>query len=395
MGWVTRLAAFAVATAPVVVGDSTVAAGTELSALNDAVVAIEEGDDARVREILVALGPNDAGLPDLVLDGLAAGDVERVRFGIELIEASDRDLYDRVVVAIEHEQDLLPGPGAVGSDPTGPAPDPGAVRDVDAVGAALLSYVDHRKLQLPEDARTALELIPRPGAGERGPAPVVYESARRQVQELIAQSDLAAATAPRDESTAGWLPIVAVIALGVFLLIVAERRQRTHRHLLELATTDSLTGLKNRRQLDQDVADSASNGEAPIAVVMIDVDHFKRFNDQYGHGAGDDALQRVGRAISANVRIGDRPYRYGGEEFSVLLPGAEEADARLVAERIRASIEAIEISPGLRVTASVGVARGSAADIRDTIDTADTAMFSAKNSGRNRVVVAGPVETTT
>ncbi len=170
-------------------------------------------------------------------------------------------------------------------------------------------------------------------------------------------------------------------------LIAAE----THGSATALADLDALTGLANRRSLDRDIEALHPNHVA--SYVMIDVDHFKNFNDTNGHAAGDMALQTVARAIETNVRPEDRAYRYGGEEFCVLLPGANATDAALVAERVRAAVEASTIpggehQPGGRVTISIGVADTSAGT-SGIIERADGALYEAKESGRNRVNIAG------
>ncbi len=170
-------------------------------------------------------------------------------------------------------------------------------------------------------------------------------------------------------------------------LIAAE----THGSATALADLDALTGLANRRSLDRDIEALHPNHVA--SYVMIDVDHFKNFNDTNGHAAGDIALQTVARAIETNVRPEDRAYRYGGEEFCVLLPGANATDAALVAERVRAAVEASTIpggehQPGGRVTISIGVADTSAGT-SGIIERADGALYEAKESGRNRVNIAG------
>ncbi|MDX2035336.1 MAG: GGDEF domain-containing protein, partial [Isosphaeraceae bacterium] len=124
----------------------------------------------------------------------------------------------------------------------------------------------------------------------------------------------------------------------------------------------------------------------PISVVMIDVDHFKSYNDTFGHTAGDEILVRFGRALVENVRDHDVVARYGGEEFVILLPATDESTSRRIAERIREAIEAIpwESRP---ITASLGVSTVLAEPLspRHLIDRADEALYRAKLDGRNRV----------
>ncbi|MGI9606808.1 MAG: diguanylate cyclase domain-containing protein, partial [Acidimicrobiales bacterium] len=164
----------------------------------------------------------------------------------------------------------------------------------------------------------------------------------------------------------------------------------THGSATELAEIEPMTGLKNRRRLDQDLADLGTDGQ--MAYVMLDVDHFKNFNDINGHAAGDEALRRVAGALSASVRPGDVVYRYGGEEFCVLLPGATTAEARDVAERARLAVESADIpgaenQPGGVVTVSIGVADTATASADDLVERADAALYEAKRGGRNRVCV--------
>lgn len=208
---------------------------------------------------------------------------------------------------------------------------------------------------------------------------------------------VAAPSTPSTDTSPGWVSIIAVTALVAGFVAFIRFRRRTHDRLVELAMTDGLTGLKNRRKLDNDV-DRWIGGEArPTAMLMIDIDNFKMFNDTHGHAAGDDVLRRVGDAIAASVRCDDVAYRYGGEEFCVLLPDTTADEAGGVAERVRRAIEAIEAPYGTRVTASVGVASGPSTHLPTTAATADAALFRAKHGGRNRIAVdprSGDIPTT-
>ncbi|MEO0495312.1 MAG: GGDEF domain-containing protein [Actinomycetota bacterium] len=166
--------------------------------------------------------------------------------------------------------------------------------------------------------------------------------------------------------------------------------------LTKLAMVDGLTSLGNRRRLDGDLETtlaSAVAGDAPLGFAMVDVDHFKTYNDTHGHTAGDEVLRKVAATIARCVRDSDVVYRYGGEEFSILFPGATAEEAAQVAERVRATVEAEhfpgeERQPGGSLTISVGVATlatGPADDIRER---ADQALYQAKHGGRNRVAFA-------
>jgi len=169
--------------------------------------------------------------------------------------------------------------------------------------------------------------------------------------------------------------------------------------LEELSLHDELTGVANRRALQQTLAKEwgrARRQRLPVGFILLDLDHFKRLNDTRGHTDGDLALQAVARYLDAAVqRGGDLVARYGGEEFAVLLPGTDLAGARQLAEQLRFGVEALAIpyEPGGRgrVTASFGVACGvpQADQPPDAlIDAADRALYRAKEAGRNRVAVA-------
>ncbi len=196
------------------------------------------------------------------------------------------------------------------------------------------------------------------------------------------------------DNSPGWLSTVALVAIGLSVAAFVACRRRTRDRLVELATTDRLTGLKNRRQLDADLGRRIEGVVRPTAMLMIDIDRFTTFNDAHGHAAGDDVLRRVGDTIAANVRRGDVPYRYGGEEFCVLLPDSTQREASTVAERVRIAIESIETPYGTNVTASVGVACGWSTDLVDTVGVADAALVDAKRRGRNRVAVRPALRST-
>lgn len=166
-------------------------------------------------------------------------------------------------------------------------------------------------------------------------------------------------------------------------------------HNLEMAVTDPLTGLHNRRymngQLEALVA-RANRGGDPVAVLVLDIDHFKSVNDSFGHDAGDEVLREFSVRLATNVRAVDLPCRFGGEEFVVVMPGTTLEDAHRIAERIRRDVGAspFRILGGepLGITVSVGVAAtvGGADTPASVLKRADEGVYEAKNSGRNRVV---------
>jgi len=168
-------------------------------------------------------------------------------------------------------------------------------------------------------------------------------------------------------------------------------------HLERLATIDQLSGLANRRNLDETLAKAwkeAPRHGRPVGLLMIDVDHFKLFNDRYGHVEGDDCLRRVGKLLRHFAcRPGDLPARYGGEEFALLLPGASLAGAHNIAERLRGAVEELRIAnadaPLGQVTVSIGVASmvpSGDAKVESLIEAADDRLYAAKRRGRNAVV---------
>nr|WP_256678286.1 GGDEF domain-containing protein [Pseudomonas sp. PB101] len=185
----------------------------------------------------------------------------------------------------------------------------------------------------------------------------------------------------------------------VELLDTQDKLLEVNRNLEGLALKDALTGLANRRQLDAFIdaeMGRARRSQSELALLMIDVDHFKPFNDRYGHPAGDECLRKVGAVITDNIkRPGDLAARYGGEEFAVVLPGTDYVGAFLVAEKIRRAVLDAGIthsdSPQGAVTVSIGVcASNGASPVRseELIDAADKALYVAKASGRNMSVIA-------
>jgi diguanylate cyclase (GGDEF)-like protein len=171
---------------------------------------------------------------------------------------------------------------------------------------------------------------------------------------------------------------------------------RLHAAVEERSRMDALTRLYNRRRLDEDLADECQRTARygrPLSVVMMDVDHFKSFNDGFGHAAGDAVLQHVAEVLRGGVRATDGAYRYGGEEFALVLRETGAAGAAEVAERLRAAIEAKFVDGGFgrAVTASFGVAQATEERKKPgpLVEAADRALYAAKRAGRNRVVVAG------
>jgi diguanylate cyclase (GGDEF)-like protein len=185
----------------------------------------------------------------------------------------------------------------------------------------------------------------------------------------------------------------------LFALALADR----NRALSALIRLDGLTGIANRRSFDGALSrawDRSRRSHTALGVLMIDVDHFKRYNDTHGHQAGDEILRRVADGVQAAVlRPDDVAARYGGEEFAIVLPLAEGEASRLVGERVRLNVRALAIpypeSPTGIITVSVGVASTRPAESGVTpaklLESADAALYQAKREGRDKVVLA-PLE---
>lgn len=192
-----------------------------------------------------------------------------------------------------------------------------------------------------------------------------------------------------------------VIAQGIagsmgFILLIKERADRNN---LQLAMTDSLTGLFNRRafmSLAEKECTFAKRNCLPLALVMIDIDHFKSINDRYGHAAGDAALAGVAKMLSSRLRKQDTIGRYGGEEFCAILPSTDLPGAAAVGEALRAALEStpLPLAHGdIYLTISIGITAypekeaGQSPDLDQLFENADAALYQAKREGRNRIVM--------
>ena len=190
-----------------------------------------------------------------------------------------------------------------------------------------------------------------------------------------------------------------LVHLGVIASFALENTVNRAR-LLRSGFTDVLTGWNNRRYLQVRLGEElarAKREESALTCLMIDIDHFKRINDDHGHAAGDEVLREIAHCIESQVRVSDVAARYGGEEFVVLLPDTDAEAGRRLAERIRIAVSADPFDLGngqsKTITASIGVA--SAIPQRDDVDLkllgesllarADVALYAAKSDGRDRV----------
>jgi diguanylate cyclase (GGDEF)-like protein len=193
--------------------------------------------------------------------------------------------------------------------------------------------------------------------------------------------------------------IGASFSIAIFLLIVENARRRAFQRLRianetisNLAIRDALTGVYNRRHIVSEI-NHAEDAADSFSICLLDLDHFKRINDNHGHAVGDLVLQRVAGAVQDEIRQSDCFGRYGGEEFLLLLKDADLAGSKQLLERIRERIEALEIA-GMencsRITISGGVAQYRPGESgSETINRADQALYAAKAAGRNRIIFEG------
>ncbi|MDB5714421.1 MAG: hypothetical protein JWO15_1818 [Sphingomonadales bacterium] len=211
--------------------------------------------------------------------------------------------------------------------------------------------------------------------------------ARGEVYGLL--SVQAAGESARDRLSAV-TPVANAVAEGMSLAlsnIALREKLRTQ------ALRDPLTGLYNRRYMEdvlERYANLSERSGSPLSVVMIDLDHFKRLNDEHGHALGDAVLREVAGTLMGSIRPSDVACRYGGEELMILLPDCSQDDAQAKAEIMRARIESLSENHGFSVTASFGVATMPESTERssDLLTHADAALYQAKQTGRNRVLAA-------
>jgi diguanylate cyclase (GGDEF)-like protein len=198
----------------------------------------------------------------------------------------------------------------------------------------------------------------------------------------------------------GLSPALVVIAVPSVLLV---RRFLVHPILEAQSRVDSKTGLLNVSTWEAEAESEISRSirsRQPVALCLVDIDHFKKVNDTYGHLVGDRVLKAVAEALTTQSRDYDRAGRFGGEEFVLLLAQTMQADAMKIAERIRAHVEGLAVpvddrpdSPTVHVTISIGVTalgRGESHDLTDLLAAADSALYEAKQNGRNQVSMAAP-----
>ncbi len=224
-----------------------------------------------------------------------------------------------------------------------------------------------------------------------------FEAFENSLSELVGSVRLRAVSAARQAEELNLLGrhalmvlFAVTLALGLLAVLLAVRALRANRALLDrmqqLAREDALTGAINRRGLDDVIPVEfarAQRSREPLAVVMIDLDHFKRYNDRRGHPAGDAVLRGAAQAWLKQLRPTDRLARYGGEEFTLLLPATDAHQAAQLVDRLRAPVPD-------RQTFSAGVASWDGHEsVSEVLQRADYALLQAKKAGRNRTMIAG------
>lgn len=186
--------------------------------------------------------------------------------------------------------------------------------------------------------------------------------------------------------------VITAMIVGLFAYIFAKRTASQHAQLQMLVTRDTLTSAYNRRAMEQELPmaiEASRRTRAPVGLAVMDLDHFKRINDSFGHEAGDRVLVEFARVVGETTRRGDRLFRYGGEEFVLLLPGMDSQALAALAETLRARVAGELSIGGNPVTVSIGVAEHAPGEApNEWLARTDAAMYRAKEGGRNRVEVA-------
>jgi diguanylate cyclase (GGDEF)-like protein len=184
--------------------------------------------------------------------------------------------------------------------------------------------------------------------------------------------------------------MVSVCGTALVVLVLEHRNELLLRRLADEARTDPLTRLLNRRGFDEHAAREfahAHRAGSPIALAMLDIDHFKQVNDEWGHIMGDRVLAHLAQVLATESRIIDVAARIGGEEFAVLMPGSDEAGAAAFIDRVRDALaRSGEDMPAVRISAGV-VAATESPDVRLMVEQVDRALYAAKHGGRDRTVV--------
>lgn len=218
---------------------------------------------------------------------------------------------------------------------------------------------------------------------------------------VLALSGLSEIAQPQNAVSVHPIQILAYVAVMATALLgsigfVLMVKERTDREIMHLAMTDSLTHIPNRRALMEWAEHAlARRSGSPLAVLMIDVDHFKPINDTYGHQTGDEVLHKIAELLAGRLRGYDFMGRYGGEEFCVVAPDTDREGALALAESLRAIIDAtpfIAAGKQIALSVSIGVAlcqSNVTRELKEVLAESDAALYAAKQAGRNRVVCFG------
>jgi diguanylate cyclase (GGDEF)-like protein len=296
------------------------------------------------------------------------------------------ELADRAAALVAEELALLDDPASSASDLT----------RVDADGAATLVRLDQLGIDITQAARTTLSRLPAITDGQRptGPPSVIYTAAIDDLRRIATTPDAVIATSDQGDGGRGDLIAIAMgLAVGLVLILRSPALRDDELdidgfefdELDEAMWSDALTGVGNRRRFERDLDAFALPSGGPTALLMVDVDGLREINERHGQQIGDEALFQLAGRLAANVRSQDIVYRYGGEEFCVLLPGATPEDAQVIAERIIEAAHEIDLPDDDRLTVSVGVAAGVVSSLQETFEWADRALLEAKVAGRDQV----------
>lgn len=244
----------------------------------------------------------------------------------------------------------------------------------------------------PEDRPRVEQVVAALKAGEAEEARITYRLHHREKRELWVETALRVTRSSETHEIDG------VVAISRDMTEQKDLQDK----LAALATSDGLTGLGNRRHFDDRLAEEwarAKRDGTPLSLLLVDVDHFKKFNDQYGHQAGDACLRALARILSAQIRRpADLAARYGGEEFALLLPNTDAKGCELVGENVRGALRDLSMLHALNlpskiVTVSLGGATSlpshGATEYGALVAAADCALYAAKDRGRDRLIMSG------